>query len=206
MSSPSASAPASTSSAPASGFSSLFQSAGGPPLILVCIAAGLLFGAFVGMFLMKRLRPTVVLQRAGGAGLGGEAKLGEKPRLYDIYVAPLGDGSEENPWAHISPFAALYLPSSDADVKTPQPPPPSPSALSRVTARLHWSARPSKGHVPPPPAPELRSLQLAVTVSMPNPALHAPKDVDITDDYAHDDPMPDCCIGTAVLPYRLDSV
>ncbi|KAH9852375.1 hypothetical protein C2E23DRAFT_885868 [Lenzites betulinus] len=137
---------------PTSGFSSIFQSAGGPPLILVCIAAGLLLGSFVGMFLIKRLRPAVVVHRVNGAALSGEMRLGEKPKLYDVYLGPsavAGGQDSEHPWAHTS---------------------------------------------------------LAVAVSMPNPSLNAPKTVDITDDDCHDDPMPDCCIGTTILPYQLETV
>ncbi|KAI0353969.1 hypothetical protein OH77DRAFT_567302 [Trametes cingulata] len=217
---------------PPSGFQSIFQSAGGPPLILVCIAAGLLLGAFAGMFLMKRLRPGVVVVQRVHGGLGGagaaEVKLGEKPKLYDIHVEPasvVGESRDEagQPWANIYPFAAVYLPPSPSEV-TPPPPTPStpPSTLSRLLARLplrhlhHRSAstRPGKGHAPPsptstsPPTPPLRAVQLAFAVSMPNPALHAPKsaDDDREDDAEDDDTMPDCCIGTTVRMYRPESV
>lgn len=81
--------------------SSLFQSAGGPPLILVCIAGGLLFGAFVGMLLMKRLRPVVVVQRVNAPG-DAEVPLREKPQLYDIHLVSALEGRELPPWAHLS--------------------------------------------------------------------------------------------------------
>ena len=78
------------------GFSSIFQSPGGPPLILVCIAAGLLLGAFLGILLMRRVRPPVAVQRAhglrGAAGADAQKKLGEKPTLLDVRVLP---GSEK---------------------------------------------------------------------------------------------------------------
>ncbi|KAI0628567.1 hypothetical protein C8Q77DRAFT_1076632 [Trametes polyzona] len=201
-SSTSASDPAATS--PTTGFNSIFQSAGGPPLILVCIAAGLLLGAFVGMVLMKRLRPVPVVQRVNGVPIGMEVKLWEKPQLYDVHIEPpLSREGGGHPWAHISPFAAVYLPHADSGAIAPPSPHHRPNALARLAARLHRSQRPGKGHVPsPPPSPELREVQLAVAVTMPNPALHAPKSVDVADDDCHEDPMPDCCIGTAVLPYR----
>ncbi|KAI0363680.1 hypothetical protein BV20DRAFT_1057852 [Pilatotrama ljubarskyi] len=207
----------STPTSPTSGFQSIFQSAGGPPLILVCIAAGLLFGAFVGMFLMKRLRPGVVVQRVNGpGGAGAEVPLGEKPKLYDIYLQPASEesGAEHHPWANVYPFAAVYLPLSgnDAPPTPPSAAPSAPSLLSRVIARLplrhHDSSRTraGKGQAPSTPAPQLRGVQLAVTVSMPNPALHAPKSVDVTNDDHEDDPMPDCCIGTTIRLYRPESV
>ncbi|KAI0821895.1 hypothetical protein BC628DRAFT_785881 [Trametes gibbosa] len=208
---PSASPSSSPPPAPTSSFNSIFQSAGGPPLILVCIAAGLLLGSFIGMFLVKRLRPAVVVQRVNGAALDGDMRLGEKPKLYDVYLGPsaaeLGQDSE-HPWAHSSPFAAVYLPLSDDKAVAPPAPVPTPTALSRVTVRFHRNVRPGKGHVSAPLMPPLRSVQLAVAVSMPNPTLNTPKTVDITDDDddCHEDPMPDCCIGTTILPYKLETV
>ena len=68
-------------------FNSIFQSPGGPPLILVCIAAGLLLGAFTGVLVMRRVRPghaLLVHRGADGAlRLGPErgAGVGEKPAI-----------------------------------------------------------------------------------------------------------------------------
>ena len=76
---------------PTNGFSSIFQSPGGPPLILVCIAAGLLLGAFIGVLLMRRMRPPPVGQRGIGAAAflaGANQPLGEKPKLLDIHLSP----------------------------------------------------------------------------------------------------------------------
>ena len=81
------------------GFSSIFQSPGGPPLILVCIAAGLLLGAFTGVLLMRRMRPALVGRAPGaGAGVGGAGRragalLGEKPRLLDVHILPREEGN-----------------------------------------------------------------------------------------------------------------
>ncbi|KAJ8481178.1 hypothetical protein ONZ51_g6169 [Trametes cubensis] len=185
--------------------SSLFQSAGGPPLILVCIAGGLLFGAFVGMLLMKRLRPVVVVQRVNAFPGDAEVPLGEKPQLYDIHlVSALEEGGELPPWAHFSPFAATYLPSDDESKTAPSARRFSPAALSRIMARLHRHSRSSKGHnAPPPGVLGLRNVQLVFAVSMPNPALSMPKSAhhDMDDDDCHE-LMPDCCIGTTVHPYH----
>ena len=102
------------------GFSSIFQSPGGPPLILVCIAAGLLLGAFIGVLLMRRMRPHVVVRGMNAADFlrGLNPEHGEKPKLLDIHLLPprqegvlYGDagangkgklGSELGAWAHVS--------------------------------------------------------------------------------------------------------
>ena len=100
------------------GFSSIFQSPGGPPLILVFIAAGLLLGAFIGVLLMRRVRPSAPGQRGVGAAafLAGfnNPPLGEKPRLLNIHLlpAPIEDGVErgtgkeklaaQGAWGHVS--------------------------------------------------------------------------------------------------------
>ncbi|KAI0773808.1 hypothetical protein C8Q74DRAFT_784229 [Fomes fomentarius] len=76
---------------PNPGFGSIFQSPGGPPLILVCIAAGLLLGAFIGVLLMRRMRPPVVVQRMGAGRGRGAVKLGEKPKLLDIHLGQRTD-------------------------------------------------------------------------------------------------------------------
>ncbi|KAH9888063.1 hypothetical protein C8Q73DRAFT_655973 [Cubamyces lactineus] len=182
--------------------SSLFQSAGGPPLILVCIAGGLLFGAFVGMLLMKRLRPVVVVQRVNAPG-DAEVPLREKPQLYDIHlVSALEEGRELPPWAHFSPFAATYLPTEDEPQTAPSTRRFSPAALSRIMARLHRHSRSSKGHTASPPsAPGLRDVQLVFAISMPNPALSMPKSAHHDDDDDYHELMPDCCIGTTIYPY-----
>ncbi|KAI0331735.1 hypothetical protein GY45DRAFT_1214359, partial [Cubamyces sp. BRFM 1775] len=190
--------------------SSLFQSAGGPPLILVCIAGGLLFGAFVGMLIMKRVRPVVVVQRVTLPG-DTEVPLGEKPQLYDVHLAStLEEGGELPPWAHFSPFAATYLPPDDEPQSAPSSSPRrfSPAALSRIMARLHRHSRSSKGHTAAPPSvPGLRNVQLVFAVSMPNPALSMPKSAhhDVDDDDCHE-LMPDCCIGTTIHAYHPEPV
>ncbi|OSD05129.1 hypothetical protein PYCCODRAFT_1432882 [Trametes coccinea BRFM310] len=197
----------STDPAPTSQFSSIFQSAGGPPLILVCIAGGLLIGAFVGMFIMKRLRPSVVVNRVSVAGRA-QPQLGEKPKLFDVHIvaSPGEGGGGEHPWSYAAPFAAVYLPSDDDKVATPPlSSSPSPSALSRIMARLNRHTRSNKGHISTPlQTPQLRSVQLAFTVIMPDPAYPASKNVshDSHEDDDHEPPMLDCCIGTTILPYR----
>ena len=107
---------------PGGGFTSIFQSPGGPPLILVCIAAGLLLGAFTGVLVMRRVRPghaLLVHRGADGAlRLGPErgAGVGEKPRLVDVHLVGeegegdvkggmgmgKGKGRGEETWRHLS--------------------------------------------------------------------------------------------------------
>ncbi|KAI0641316.1 hypothetical protein C8Q79DRAFT_919677 [Trametes meyenii] len=205
MSSTTSSTPSATA---ASGFQSIFQSAGGPPLILVVIAAGLLFGAFVAMFLLKRLRPVVVVQRVPGVGLGGEVALGEKPRLFDIHLVPPGGVGAVDPWARLSPFGAVYLPSPDTNTSAPPTSSRSSNTFTRVMTRLRRDPKSGKGHNVPPSDPGIRPVQLVFTVSMPNPTPRhtLQKNVDINEDDCDESPMPDCCIGTTVLPYRLEAV
>ena len=108
---------------PGGGFTSIFQSPGGPPLILVCIAAGLLLGAFLGILLMRRVRPPVAVQRAhglrGAAGADAQKKLGEKPTLLDVRVLP---GSEKG----VGGWEELLVSDSPSCLS-----PSSPPALSR---------------------------------------------------------------------------
>ncbi|KAI0667295.1 hypothetical protein C8Q78DRAFT_400603 [Trametes maxima] len=205
MSSTTSSTPSATAS---SGFHSIFQSAGGPPLILVVIAAGLLFGAFVAMFLLKRLRPVVVVQRVPGAGLAGETALGEKPRLFDIHLVPPEEGGAVAPWAYLSPFGAVYLQSPDTSISAPPASSRSSNPLTRIVTRLRRDPKSGKGHNIPSNDPEIRPVQLVFTVSMPNPHPTHPfqKNVDINEDDCDESPMPDCCIGTTVLPYRLEAI
>ncbi|TBU38641.1 hypothetical protein BD309DRAFT_507107 [Dichomitus squalens] len=178
------------------GFSSIFQSPGGPPLILVCIAAGLLLGAFIGVLLMRRMRPRVVVQRMNGADFlrGLNPNFGEKPTLLDIHLLPASEegtsygdgkgkvGGERGAWGHVSPFAARYLSSSDGQPKSSTAPPSSPPSftrgegvLSRIITQFYWAnprwrPRPHE-HSPtsPNPHPDARRVQLAVTISMPSP-------------------------------------
>ncbi|PIL23148.1 hypothetical protein GSI_14457 [Ganoderma sinense ZZ0214-1] len=152
---------------PTSGFSSIFQSPGGPPLILVCIAAGLLLGAFIGVLLMRRMRPPPIAQRGIGAAAffaGANQPLGEKPKLVDIHLLPPpatgvdGTGSaghgtgkeklgEHGAWGTVSPFAAQYLhPAPSADrPRSLFPSAQSPFAsrnrtpLARLAARMPWA-------------------------------------------------------------------
>ncbi|KAI0761288.1 hypothetical protein BD413DRAFT_445399, partial [Trametes elegans] len=200
-----------------SGFSSIFQSAGGPPLILVCIAAGLLLGAFVGMVAMRRFRPVVVVHRAPGGGRPGPGpELGEKPALFDIHLQSdphdvLGGSGEwgagADKWARISPFAAVYLPPSEPDPSTATaddtPPRPSPTARLLALVRSHLRRAPAEAEALPlrPTAPEPRAVQLAVAVCMPAPPRL--RDACGADE---DQPVPDCCIGTAVSVYRPEPV
>ncbi|KAI8972881.1 hypothetical protein BD414DRAFT_499684 [Trametes punicea] len=200
-------------SQPNSGFNSIFQSAGGPPLILVCIAAGLLFGAFIGMLIMKRFRPSVIVQRVNRASGDDQGQLGEKPKLFDVHLRPIPEdgGGGGDSWAYTSPFAAVYLPSASDRDDDPGPatqPARTPSPLSRLMARLRSHARSDKGNSTPSPprTPELRRVQLAFAVSMPDPAHSgSPKGMrgdNAHEDDCHDQPVPDCCIGTTILPYR----
>lgn len=96
MSSTSTTSPTTPVAPPVPTFTSIFQSPGGPPLILVCIAAGLLIGAFLGILLMRRMRPTVAVQ--GVHGLRGfpdpQKTLGEKPKLLDVHIVPRGDSAD----------------------------------------------------------------------------------------------------------------
>ncbi|CDO71103.1 hypothetical protein BN946_scf184844.g107 [Trametes cinnabarina] len=190
---------------PTSQFSSIFQSAGGPPLILVCIAGGLLIGAFVGMFIMKRLRPSVVVNRVNVSGRA-QPQLGEKPTLFDVLIAAPEQGSGKHLRDRNAPFAAVYLPSDDDKAAAPSPSSTlSPSALSRVMASLRRHTGFHKGHIPAPPqTPQPRKVQLAFAVAMPDPAFPASKGTthDVHEDQYHEHPMPDCCIGTTILPYR----
>ncbi|RPD54939.1 hypothetical protein L226DRAFT_83112 [Lentinus tigrinus ALCF2SS1-7] len=164
-------------------FNSIFQSPGGPPLILVCIAAGLLLGAFLGILLMRRVRPTVAVQRVNGRGFPDPKKLGEKPKLLDIYLAPRsGTDAGAGRWENLFPFAGLYLPSSNPPTPETSSPPPSRTelwrrrVLARVPTRLRPSARRShdphpspKGQASSDAVPPVRQLLLAITVSMPSP-------------------------------------
>ncbi|TFK92521.1 hypothetical protein K466DRAFT_595185 [Polyporus arcularius HHB13444] len=172
---------------PAPTFNSIFQSPGGPPLILVCIAAGLLLGAFLGILLMRRMRPTVAVQ--GTPGLRGfpdpQKTLGEKPKLLDVHIVPRADSAYMTStgaggWGGVSPFAALYLPSPETSA-TPGPSPiPSRTEIwrRRVLALVPDSLRPSRRSHDPHAShksaagtgtPSVRAVQLAVTVSMPSP-------------------------------------
>ncbi|KAI0754221.1 hypothetical protein C8Q80DRAFT_354435 [Daedaleopsis nitida] len=245
---------------PPSGFNSIFQTPGGPPLILVCIAAGLLLGAFIGVLLMRRMRPGVVVQRVhGGRVPGSQFKLGERPTLLDIHIMPRsevgmgrglygdglrngtgGTGPETAEWARVSPFAAMYIPSSEPTKPLPPSRPAAPSSslrshvhrVQQALAHLRHSA-PRAAHDPHAPSTssstDLRQVQLAVAVTMPNPkqpqyarpspagtsssgkASSNPNTHDLhahnnNDNHAHssgdDDEMPDCCIGTVVVQYH----
>ncbi|KAI1794291.1 hypothetical protein LXA43DRAFT_1091823 [Ganoderma leucocontextum] len=242
--------PPSPPPSPTNGFSSIFQSPGGPPLILVCIAAGLLLGAFIGVLLMRRMRPPVVAHRGIGAAAflrGLNLPLGEKPALLDIHLLPtLASGSDEEvehgtgkqklaeqgAWGHVSPFAAVYLPSDRPLSQSAQSPSASATAsrsrslLSRLMARMPWAdprLRSGSYELSPLTSPQLeaRKVQLAVTVSMPSPQHPSyrppsssatrtvsgiPHDTHaLTHDNHVDNPMPDCCIGTKRTAENLTS-
>lgn len=73
---------------------SIFSTSGGPPLILVFLAAGLLVGALVALIILRRFYPDRRL-RGRLAQIAEEderrrkkrRELGEKPVLWDVYVA-----------------------------------------------------------------------------------------------------------------------
>ncbi|KAI0718715.1 hypothetical protein C8T65DRAFT_693596 [Cerioporus squamosus] len=183
----------STTPTPVPSFNSIFQSPGGPPLILVCIAAGLLLGAFLGILLMRRIRPTIAVQRMHG--INGfpdpQKKLGEKPKLLDVHIVPRSDpggvagaGGEPGRWQGLFPFAALHLQSPDASAASGAPPSSASPGRNeiwrrRLLARIPAQLRPfsRRTHDPHAPAktqvgdgtPSLREVQLAVMVSMPSP-------------------------------------
>ncbi|RDX51773.1 hypothetical protein OH76DRAFT_1417129 [Lentinus brumalis] len=193
MSSTSTTSPTTPVAPPAPTFNSIFQSPGGPPLILVCIAAGLLLGAFLGILLMRRMRPTVAVQ--GTPGLRGfpdpQKTLGEKPRLLDVHIVPRSDsanmvwtgagaGGERGPWGGVLPFAALYLPSPETSATAAPFPSPARTEIWRrqVLALIPGRLRPSRRSHDPHASHKsaagtgtssVRAVQLAVTVSMPSP-------------------------------------
>ncbi|OBZ67733.1 hypothetical protein A0H81_12201 [Grifola frondosa] len=84
----------------------VFESAGGPPLILVCIAVGLLVGVFAGVIIMRRIRPHPVVARRTPDGFfrASEQRFGEKPLLCDLHPNPVAwpeyDG-KENRWEKV---------------------------------------------------------------------------------------------------------
>ncbi|KAM5543493.1 hypothetical protein V8D89_002744 [Ganoderma adspersum] len=183
---------------PSNGFSSIFQSPGGPPLILVCIAAGLLLGAFIGVLLMRRMRPPPLGHRGIGATAfltNANQPLGEKPKLLDIHLSPTyaagidegvehGTGKEklgeQGAWGAVSPFAAVYL-ASDRPLSAQSPSAPATrsrdrnrSPLGRLAARMPWAdprwrAGSHELSSLANAQSEARPVQLAVTVSMPSP-------------------------------------
>ncbi|KAI9069086.1 hypothetical protein FKP32DRAFT_1587148 [Trametes sanguinea] len=157
---------------------------------------------------MRRLRPSVVVHRVSVAGRA-QPQLGEKPKLFDVHIlaSPGEGGGGEHPWGYAAPFAAACLPSDDDKSATPPLSSSSapPSALSRIMARLNRHTRSTKGHITTPlQTPQLRSVQLAFTVIMPGRTYPASKNVshNVHEDDDHETPMPDCCIGTTILPYR----
>ena len=66
---------------------SIFDGSGGPALIIVFVAVGLLIGAFTALIIVRRAPPAgVVGANLNGWYLNTEPPLGEKPKLYAVHL------------------------------------------------------------------------------------------------------------------------
>ncbi|KAI0941980.1 hypothetical protein AcW1_009681 [Taiwanofungus camphoratus] len=91
---------------------SVLGSSNGLATILVCLAAGLLIGVVVSVFALRRFYPRMrFLNRPSVGRQESEAKLGEKPRMWDVYVgntAPL-TGGQESGWQEMLPLSVSFI-------------------------------------------------------------------------------------------------
>lgn len=202
-----------TSSAPLSEGSTgtpanIFSTTGGPPLILVFLAAGLLIGALVALLVLRRVYP-----QGGRRGVVARVatnrrrrrRIGEKPVLWDFY---LQEDDEEGlsekgftKWTQVLPISAKFIPNEtsrhNASPTSPRLPSSRPSFVQKYFRRSDLST--SKTQEPPfsDSSEQLidGKLEVAVTIAMPRPP-------PLPSSSTHGEAELDYCLGLVHVPWK----
>ncbi|KAK7685592.1 hypothetical protein QCA50_011459 [Cerrena zonata] len=191
--------------------SNIFSTSGGPPLILVFLAAGLLVGALAALIILRKFYPDRRL-RGRLAQIAREderrqkkrQELGEKPVLWDVYVASDTLDPEQlseksiNRWDRMLPITGKFIADGKYDEESLPSPLPPPSSRPAFLKRFMNKVRPSNQQETLPLDDLKRSvdgsLQIAVAVVMPHPP-----SLPLSSD---GEPELDYCLGLVDLPWK----
>ncbi|KAH9836245.1 uncharacterized protein C8Q71DRAFT_72829 [Rhodofomes roseus] len=166
---------------PITGNSSVLHSSNGPPLILVFLASGLLVGAVLSILVLRHIYPSRFGSRTDAVRVRKPPRpLGERPKLWDVYVCDGARGADVQ-WESLLPLAAAFLPDPLNEQVDVLPSPSLPAHRPHPWSWVEWLHRrlrhrprestaddleqtlPLEGERP---APE--RLQIAVTIAMPS--------------------------------------